>query len=381
MNFEFPVGFHEFHTNNLLNFQMNRWYSTGFLKYKELKDAAKRINNFDDAKKIFKDIAEKSIKKDDWLRGATYLRAAEFFSLGNDPEKSELYNACIKAYRKAYADEPIIYEKIPYEKGYLPVMRIMTKKNSKGWILIHGGYDSFIEEFYFFCESFVDAGYDIIMFEGPGQGGALNHYGMTLTHEWEKPVSKVLDYYNIEDVTLIGISLGGYLASRAAAYEKRISRLVMYDIIYDFYRAVMYKASKALHLIIELSLPFENSIVWRLIEKKISTNLFAQWLVLQGYHIYGINTIAQYYKCMKKYNTRKISKLITQDTLLLAGEEDIYTVFFEKQKKALVNAKSVTGRIFTKDENASHHCQVGNIKLVLDYILEWIKKGDKYVDS
>lgn len=38
----------------------------------------------------------------------------------------------------------------------------------------------------------------------------------------------------LPDVTLIGISLGGYLATRAAAFEPRISKLVMYDLIYDF---------------------------------------------------------------------------------------------------------------------------------------------------
>jgi predicted esterase YcpF (UPF0227 family) len=33
-----------------------------------------------------------------------------------------------------------------------------------------------------------------------------------MTHEWEKPVRAVLDYFALEDVTLIGVSLGGYWA-------------------------------------------------------------------------------------------------------------------------------------------------------------------------
>lgn len=58
---------------------------------------------------------------------------------------------------------------------------------------------------------------------------------------------------------------------------------------------------------------------------------------------------------------------------MLAGEEDVYTKFYKKQEKALVNARTVTGRIFTKDESASHHCQVGNIGLVLDCIIDWLE--------
>lgn len=65
--------------------------------------------------------------------------------------------------------------------------------------------------------------------------------------------------------------------------------------------------------------------------------------------------------------------MVWQDVLILAGEEDIYTVYYEKQMKALTNAKSVSGRIFKKEENASHHCQVGNVQLALDYILAWIE--------
>jgi len=79
-----------------------------------------------------------------------------------------------------------------------------------------------------------------------------------------------------------------------------------------------------------------------------------------------------YYKEVQKYNTRDISSKISQDVLVLAGEDDIYTKFFDEQIKALKNAKSIRSRIFTKDEHASHHCQIGNLKLVLDYIVNWL---------
>lgn len=131
-------------------------------------------------------------------------------------------------------------------------MRMMTSKATKGWILVHGGYDSFNQELYPFCKTFNNAGYDVILFEGPGQGATLYNYNMVLTHEWEKPVSKVLDYYGIDDVTLIGISLGGYLAARAAAFEKRIKRVILYDIIYDFFYGAFFlnKFSRSLQLMI-----------------------------------------------------------------------------------------------------------------------------------
>ena len=61
-----------------------------------------------------------------------------------------------------------------------------------------------------------------------------------------------------------------------------------------------------------------------------------------------------------------------QDTLVLAGEHDIYTVYYQQQLDALTNAKSVTGRIFTEAESADHHCQIGNLGLVLEAMEERI---------
>ena len=55
----------------------------------------------------------------------------------------------------------------------------------------------------------------------------------------------------------------------------------------------------------------------------------------------------------------------------MAGEKDIYTIYYQNQLDALVNAKSVTGRIFTKEESADHHCQIGNLMLVLRTMEDW----------
>ena len=48
---------------------------------------------------------------------------------------------------------------------------------------------------------------------------------------------------------------------------------------------------------------------------------------------------------------------------------DSHITFTYKNK--VVNAKSVTGRIFTKEESADHHCQIGNLMLVLRTMEDW----------
>ena len=68
------------------------------------------------------------------------------------------------------------------------------------------------------------------------------------------------------------------------------------------------------------------------------------------------------------------SDLVGQDVLILTGREDHLIPFkmHDMQVKALISARSVTGRVFTREENAQNHCQIGNIGLALDVMAKWI---------
>ncbi|HAQ39801.1 MAG TPA: hypothetical protein DCM73_02500 [Clostridiales bacterium] len=100
--------------------------------------------------------------------------------------------------------------------GYLPCLAIGENPLNKT-VLIHGGYDSFIEEFYIVSEWLAKSGYNVILFEVEGKGGILRQ-GMKFNEKWENSVGVVLDYFKLDKETLIGISWGGYFALRAADY-------------------------------------------------------------------------------------------------------------------------------------------------------------------
>jgi hypothetical protein len=70
------------------------------------------------------------------------------------------------------------------------------------------------------------------------------------------------------------------------------------------------------------------------------------------------------------------SDLVKQDVLLLTGREDHFIPFkmHHKQVRALTNARSVTGRIFTRKEHAQNHCQIGNVGLALGVMVQWIEE-------
>lgn len=41
--FKFPVGYHDFHKDQVFNYQMNRWYSMGYARMEDMKEAATNI--------------------------------------------------------------------------------------------------------------------------------------------------------------------------------------------------------------------------------------------------------------------------------------------------------------------------------------------------
>ena len=129
-----------------------------------------------------------------------------------DPDKRKYYELATKLFYEYYADyfegeHPRIerYE-VPYENGRLPVMHVKPEGERKGLILIHGGNDSYFEEFLFTILYLQEKGFEVYMFEGPGQGGVMRLQGIHYTHEWEKPVKAILDYFDLRDVTIVGIS-------------------------------------------------------------------------------------------------------------------------------------------------------------------------------
>jgi alpha-beta hydrolase superfamily lysophospholipase len=130
----------------------------------------------------------------------------------------------------------LIRHAIPYAGASLPAYWLPAagERLSGEAVLIHGGFDSLIEEFYPIWQRIAMAGFDVVAFEGPGQGGARALGSLTFDHDWERPVGAVLDYFGLASVGLVGISMGGYWAVRAAGREPRIHRVVAWPPVFDW---------------------------------------------------------------------------------------------------------------------------------------------------
>lgn len=214
----------------------------------------------------------------------------------------------------------------------------------------------------------------MIAFDGPGQGRALDD-GLPMTPAWHVPVSAVLDYFGVERVTLIGLSLGGCLALRAAAAEPRVARVVAFDALTDFLDVVLRQTSAPVHRVLRLLLRLRaaRGVNW-MVARAARRSPVVQWGVEQGMHVTGASTAFDFLRCVAHYRTTDISASIRQDVLLLAGRADHYVPVeqWRRQIAMLEHARSITARLFTADEHAENHCQVGNQGLALRTIVQWL---------
>jgi pimeloyl-ACP methyl ester carboxylesterase len=376
------IGYHHFHDDVNMNFQLHRPLTNGYARIEDIRKVGARIRDYSDWKQEFTDLAKTAEREGRLLNAMAYWRAVEFFLTDDDPDKLKSYDRFIELFHECFSDDfktgKVVEEKVPYEGINLPVMRIRgTTKEKKGTILIHGGFDSFIQEFYALMTYIRDSGYEIIAFEGPGQGEVLMRYGLPMTHEWELPVKAILDHYHLEDVTLVGVSLGGYLGPRAAAFEKRISRVVAFNVLYDFYRCFLKKRGPVLGGIIRTLMALRaRPVINGLARMRMRRDFLVNWMIEQGMRVYGATDPYGFLRKAKLFSMRRISHLITQDVLVLAGSEDHFVPieFFYEQARALTNARSFTGRIFTRADDGHMHGQLGNIRLAIDSIVDWVNE-------
>lgn len=369
----FPVGYYHFHKKQLFNFQLNRLYSLGFADLSDLEDIGKKIRSFSDWKKTMIKLAEEAESSGLFLKASMYYRAAEFYLLEDTAEKNFLYKKYSDNFDQATKNEQMEKFRIPYDNAYLPALLFTPTIAKKGTIIFHGGFDSFIEEFFFMLKFFSNQGYEIIAFEGPGQGAARREYGLAFDIEWEKPVKSILDYFTLNESALIGMSMGGWLCLRAAAYEPRISNVIASGHAIDYMKSM----NVFLYRIHQWFLKHRRDFMAKMAEKKFKggKDSIPIWMVKHLMYITKKDNpldALEIYVNMNQENMQCSS--ITQNVLLLLGEKDhfIPLKMLDMQVKALENAKSVTTRIFRREDHAQNHCQVGNIGLSLEVMKSWL---------
>jgi len=365
-----PVGFERFHRRAFINYQLNRAHALGYAEPDELRKAAAKIRSREDCVAVFESLSARAAAAGRFRNATSYLRVAEFFTPPSSAEKVPRYRRYRQLFDIAFANSGAVRHEVPYAGAALPAYHYPAVGRQRGSVLIHGGFDSLIEEFFAIWERIAAAGFDVVAFEGPGQGGARALGGLTFDHDWEKPVAAVLDHFGLETAGLVGISMGGYWALRAAGREPRIDRVVAWPPVYDW----LHRVPGALRGATRAMLRRRRFMRWNV---RVRTRLIPtlRQVVDQALYLVGRTDPMDAVDWFLGMNAAHLgSERITQDVLLLCGEHDAFQppVLTRAQAAALTAARSVTVRTFTTAEHADQHCQMGNLDLACRVVTAWL---------
>lgn len=174
-----------------------------------------------------------------WLRAAEYWRQAFFFQRDDldDPLLQAAWRRHRAAFRAALPHLPFeaVIAEIPFGPGRLTgyLLRPPGPVRPRPTVILPAGYDSTAES------GFVDTawmalerGLNAFTLEGPGQGGTLYEDRLPMRPDYEAVLAPALDWLLAQPgvdaggLVLVGRSLAGHLAPRAAAHEPRLAALV-----------------------------------------------------------------------------------------------------------------------------------------------------------
>lgn len=166
-------------------------------------------------------------------RAGVYYHFAAFLFVQDVPQMQAAHKKAIVCRQAAlpYLTPPGERVQIPYESTYLAgILRKPVGYDKPPVVIMAVGLDSTKEETDAFEAPFLARGMATLVFEGPGQGEA--QYELGIRGDYEVPVKAVIDYaagrrdLDSSRLGMWGVSLGGYYAPRAAAFDGRIKACI-----------------------------------------------------------------------------------------------------------------------------------------------------------
>jgi pimeloyl-ACP methyl ester carboxylesterase len=306
------------------------------------------------------------------LRASNYYRTADFYRRENpaaDAESARLAKASQRAFADAAAllETPARAVRIPYEGTTLPGYLFLVDDSGepRPTVLYHGGYDSTLEEDYLgLAAGALRRGYNVLAFDGPGQGATVRDQGLHFRPDWEAVVTPVVDFavalpeVDASRLVLIGTSLGGYLAVRAAAFEHRLAACVLHDGVYDFHDAVDAIIRNAATVPGGLAAVMAHSVS-------------ARWAVRNGRWTFGVSDADALVKATEAYTMAGIADQVSCPTLVLEAEND---QFFKGQPERIFEALTCPKELiaFREDEGGGEHCHEGAIAQFHQRAFDWL---------
>ncbi|MDH7597981.1 MAG: alpha/beta fold hydrolase [Methanothrix sp.] len=317
-----------------------------------------------------------------FFRASAYYRCAGFFLDINpdDPRILPTWEKSRDCFMKAasLSNGLIRPVRIPFENTTLPgyLCLVDSSGEERPTLIVHTGFDGTGEELYYAVARSANArGYNVLIFEGPGQGEVIRVQKIHFRHNWESVVTPVVDFaLNLTEVdpdkiALMGISFGGYLAPRAAAFEHRIAACIANGGVYDYNASMLQRAPPDIEDILSDENASREFDQWT--RELMNQSVEIGWSMGHGMLVFGAASPSEYMRMVAPYTLKDVAPLIKCPTLVVDSDAD---TMISGQSRPLYDALTCPKEflLFTTDEGAGLHCQMGAMMISNERIFNWL---------
>jgi hypothetical protein len=327
--------------------------------------------------------------RDTWFSASTYFRKASNYILQdwNDPRIADYWAEQTVAFNKGLAGMAIPGERIriPSKQGNFTVEAVWyaaseNKKAKAPTLIVGNGFDAAQEDAYHvFCAPALARGWNCITYEGPGQPTIIRTQNVGFIPEWELAVTPVVDYLfrkksHVVDpamLALLGNSLGGYLAARAAAFEPRLRAVVLIDGLWD-YSAVFYNSvPESLIALLDAGnyTAFDTGIMALRNSPDVTTDV--AWGIDQGLYAFNTHSPSEMFMQSTQY---RVEDFIGRIKVPVFVGDSEFEGFFEGQPQIVSDALGDLATYHKFMGVAGYHCQVGAGQELVRVIFAWLNK-------
>ncbi|PVH84080.1 hypothetical protein DL98DRAFT_399245, partial [Cadophora sp. DSE1049] len=221
----------------------------------------------------------------------------------------------------------------------------------------------------------------LITYEGPGQASPRRYQGLGFIREWEKVVTPIVDYLytrhevDTSAISLLGLSFGGILAPRAAAFEHRLAATMAFDGIYEFGPQFLDAFPAALKVIFEAGnqTAFDTAIAgYHAAAEAANTASQFRWFIDQGTWSFNTKSPFDWMTKLQAYTLEDVVDSIPGPIFVADSATD---TFFAGQAAKLADklGEKATYHLFNNDTGVGH-AGIGGFRTQNQVAYDWLQE-------